>query len=177
MPPKVHEMPTDIYPTLAEHEDAYTAQQLSPVIALLQELKNELDDARKDIRWLKKQAGFGRRGPKCGAIITMPMSYEVGEPSIRLSVGQWRKVKRGEELRIKGSGLWVTDDVSFSDYWEFNTEGANSVILKTGLDDSDTNLFETATAKLADCDVEEIPSKRLKELSSTPITGNASTPT
>ncbi|MDO9014392.1 MAG: hypothetical protein Q7U84_06420, partial [Polynucleobacter sp.] len=81
-----------------------TSVQLAQIITLLQVLKGELHDARADIRWLKRKAGFGQNPPRKRAIITLPESYEHSEPSITLCADDWARVKGGETLRIKGSG-------------------------------------------------------------------------
>jgi hypothetical protein len=150
-------------------------EKLDQLVSAVQSLKDELCDARKDIQWLKKQAGFGKRLPQYGAIIALPETDEWGEPSIRLNVEQWKKVKRGDAVHIKGSGLWVTDAISYSDYWEFNTKQANYVILKTGLDDDDADIEVSDECELQYCDIKEVDRKKLKELASVPITGNTLT--
>lgn len=62
-----------------------------------------------------------------GAYVHIDPSYEWGSPTIRISPANWKKIKAGVHLRIRGQG-WrfndyfneVSDDQFFKwDYWEF----------------------------------------------------------
>lgn len=63
-----------------------------------------------------------------GAYVHIDTSYEWGTPTIRISPANWKKIKSGVPLKIRGQG-WrfndyfdeVSDDQFFKwDYWEFN---------------------------------------------------------
>ena len=63
-----------------------------------------------------------------GAYVHIGTSYEWGTPTIRISPANWKKIKSGVHLKIRGQG-WrfndyfdeVSDDQFFKwDYWEFN---------------------------------------------------------
>lgn len=62
-----------------------------------------------------------------GAYVHTDSSYEWGTPSIRISPANWKKIKAGEPLKIRGQG-WrfndyfneVSDEQFFHwDYWDF----------------------------------------------------------
>lgn len=62
-----------------------------------------------------------------GAYVHIDPSYEWGSPTIKISPSNWKKIKAGVHLRIRGQG-WrfndyfneVSDDQFFKwDYWEF----------------------------------------------------------
>lgn len=62
-----------------------------------------------------------------GAYIHIGTSYEWGTPTVRISPANWKKIKAGTHLRIRGQG-WrfndyfdeVSEDQYFKwDYWEF----------------------------------------------------------
>lgn len=137
--------------------------QLVQIITLLQELKGELHETRKDIRWLKKKAGFGQIPPRKRAIITLPESYEFGDPSITLSADDWERVKGGETLRISGNGLNPCEGVSYCDYWEFGGGGVGGTVkLQLGLDDDDNEPETEYEGELFAEFVEEIDEPRKK---------------
>ena len=63
-----------------------------------------------------------------GAYVHIGTSYEWGTPTIRISPANWKKIKSGVHVKIRGQG-WrfndyfdeVSDDQFFKwDYWEFN---------------------------------------------------------
>ena len=126
--------------------------QLADITKLLLDLKRDLEEARADIRWLKKKAGFGQKPIRKRAIITMPFTYEFDEPSIELCADDWDRVKRGETVKIKGKGHIICDEVTYCDYWEFNGGIGGTVKLDLGLDENDENP-ETAYVERLDSEV------------------------
>lgn len=139
------------------------AAQLAQIITLLNELKGELQVAKADIRWLKRNAGFGRKPPRKRAIITLPESYEIGEPSIELSADDWTRIKRGETLSFKNPSYEICEDVTLCLYWEFSGGGIGGTVkLSSGLDEDDDKPEIEYEEKLIAEYVEEIdePSKK-----------------
>lgn len=81
-----------------------------------------------EIYKLKKQLLFKSKPAPTGAYVSIDHSYEWGLPTIRISPLNWKKIKSGKYLMLRGQG-WrfndyfdeVSDDQFFKwDYWEFN---------------------------------------------------------
>ncbi len=95
------------------------AGKLDEVKALLNELLNEMQQARADIAWLKQRLEK-QPVPPMRAVITLPESYELGEPSISLNVDEWAAVKRGDKFSKLGTGYYLVEgEIYCWDYWEF----------------------------------------------------------
>lgn len=82
--------------------------------------QNELISIRKVLEAKSKKNPVG-------AYIHTDTSYEWGTPTIRISPANWKKIKAGEHLKIRGQG-WrfndyfneVSDEQFFHwDYWDF----------------------------------------------------------
>lgn len=82
--------------------------------------QNELISIRKELEAKSKKNPVG-------AYIHTDTSYEWGTPTVRISPANWKKIKVGGHLRIRGQG-WrfndyfneVSDEQFFHwDYWDF----------------------------------------------------------
>lgn len=85
-------------------------------------LKNQIE-----IDKLKKHLVDKAKPPPTGAFVSTDHSYEWGLPTIRVSPSNWKKIKSGTPLKLRGQG-WrfndyfdeVSDDQFFHwDYWDF----------------------------------------------------------
>ncbi len=97
-----------------------TSPQLAQIIMLLHELKGELQEARADIRSLQVQANAAKNPRQMRAVITLPFTYELGDPSIELTVEEWNRVKAGETVKLSGKGLNPEAVFLGLDHWEFS---------------------------------------------------------
>jgi hypothetical protein len=64
-----------------------------------------------------------------GATITVTWGYELH--SITLTTRNWRKVKAGKLLRVRGRGYSCCEG-RFRDYWAFNEREAGSLLVEYG---------------------------------------------
>ena len=85
---------------------ATKSNELGELKAMLLEMSKDLAKTRADVAWLRKQM-FNHLGlgPKF-AVITMPYTYELGEPFIELTVDEWALVKSGARFEKYGRGAW-----------------------------------------------------------------------
>jgi len=96
-------------------------------------LKNQIE-----IDKLKKQLLYKSKPLPIGAFVSTDNSYEWGLPTIRISPSNWKKIKSGKTLKLRGQG-WrfndyfdeVSDDQFFHwDYWDFQG-GINKPLIVT----------------------------------------------
>jgi hypothetical protein len=66
-----------------------------------------------------------------GATITVEWGYELH--AITLTTRNWRKVKAGKPLRIRGKGYGCCEGF-FWDYWAFNEREVGSLLVEYGND-------------------------------------------
>ena len=130
------------------------ATQLDDLKALLLTLTKELQDARTDIAWLKKQMFEVCEMQPKRAVVTLPKSTEFGEMATALNAWEWDAVRNGEHLRKCGDGQWRDDEFYCWDHWEFKNGIGGSVTLSVKFEHDDD--FEVAfTEKLCGDMVQE----------------------
>lgn len=99
---------------------ATKSNELGELKAMLLEMSKDLVKTRADVAWLRKQM-FNHLGlgPKF-ALITLPYTYELGEPFIELTVDEWALIKSGARFEKFGNGAWwKISDLPCWDHWVF----------------------------------------------------------
>lgn len=103
-------------------------------VRLLQKL---LLKCQVDLEFIKTTLVSESKPLPVGAYIYLDTSYEWGTPRIKLRPENWKKIKAGVPLKIRGQG-WrfndhndeVSDDQFFKwDYWEFKGGIGKSLIV------------------------------------------------
>jgi hypothetical protein len=130
------------------------ATQLGELKAMLLTLTKELQDARTDIAWLKKQMFEVCELQPKRAVVTLPKSPQFGEMAIALTAWEWDAVRNGEHLRKCGDGQWRDDEFYCWDYWEFKNGIGGSVTLSVKFE-HDSEFAVAFTEKLCGYMVEE----------------------
>jgi hypothetical protein len=64
-----------------------------------------------------------------GATLTVEWGYELH--SITLTARNWRRIKAGRPLRIRGKGYYYEGEF-FWDYWTFNKASTGSLLVEYG---------------------------------------------
>lgn len=100
-------------------------------------LKKLLLNNQNELEQIKKTLVNKAKSAPRGAYVHIGTSYEWGTPTIRISPANWKKIKSGVHLKIRGQG-WrfndyfdeVSDDQFFKwDYWEFNSSAEHPLIV------------------------------------------------
>ena len=103
----------------------------------VRELKKLALKNRNDLILIRKVLEAKSKKQPVGAYIHINTSYEWGTPTIRINPSNWKKIKAGIQLKIRGQG-WrfndyfdeVSDDQFFKwDYWEFNSSAEHPLIV------------------------------------------------
>ena len=113
------------------------ATQFGELKELLFALTKELQDARTDIAWLKKQMYEVCDMQPKKAVVTLPKSPQFGEMATALTAWEWDAVRNGEHLRKCGDGQWRDDEFYCWDYWEFVGGIGGSVTLSVKFEHND----------------------------------------
>jgi hypothetical protein len=114
--------------------------QLAQIAMLLRELKSELQVVSADIVVLKEHVLEEKKPARKYAVITLPFTYEFGEPAITLTEEDWIRVKSGETVQILGKGQMIEGDFFYWDRWEFS--GGMGGVVKLDMKFEENGEFE-----------------------------------
>lgn len=104
------------------------SQKIEKLLKEIAELKKIVLKNQLELKVIKLHLFKTAKPLPVGAYVHIGTSYEWGTPTIRISPANWKKIKSGAHLKIRGQG-WrfndyfdeVSDDQFFKwDYWEFN---------------------------------------------------------
>jgi len=104
-----------------------TDRQLAKLLSDIKDLKKLALRQASEIKALKALIINKRKPLPTGAYVHIGHSYEWGCPTIRISPKNWKRIKSGEHITLRGQG-WrfndyfdeVSDEQFFHwDYWEF----------------------------------------------------------
>lgn len=138
---------------------ATKSNELGELKAMLLALSKDLQEARADITWLRKQMfdSLGL-GPK-RAVITLPYTYELGDPFIVLTVDEWALVKSGARLEKYGNAdWWEISELPCWDHWVFEGGYGGQVTLAAKFEEGDEFEVEQRAKLTADL-VDEFQAK------------------
>jgi hypothetical protein len=135
---------------------ATKVNELSELKAMLLAMSKDLQETRSDVAWLRKQMYESLDlGPK-RAVVTMPFTYELGDPSIALSADEWAIVKSGATFEKIGKGVWLDGEFAYWDHWLFDGGIKGKVTLATKVE-GETDFEVEQEEKLTVDMVDEFP--------------------
>jgi hypothetical protein len=93
----------------------------------VRQLKNLLIKNQLELQQIKSILVNEAKPAPVGAYVHIGTSYEWGTPTIRISASNWKKIKAGGHLKIRGQGWRFNEYIDENsdkqffkwDYWEF----------------------------------------------------------
>jgi hypothetical protein len=139
------------------------------------ELQGSIQKLASEVRKLRLEINYKKRPKPQQATITNPeWCYEYPSMTVDLTVEQWKDIRNGKKITIKGRGYTIKEfnsdgsDLYEQDYWFFNEKYQGHIRVEIG-QESVSYLKEIAyDGALSDCEIiESEPPKKTKKRSST----------
>ena len=150
------------------------SKQLSEIILRLDALAVAVEKNSKELRKFRLELfGKKRESPKSAAITFPDWCYEYEPMTVYLDVKQWRAVREGKVITVRGQGEDVSEYVDDGqpttewDYWTFNKESAGHVQVVMGEETADWQADIAYDGHLDACEIVETevtPKRRVKAL-------------
>ena len=148
------------------------SKQLTEIILRLDALAVAVEKNSKELRKFRLELfGKKRESPKSAAITFPDWCYEYEPMTVYLDVKQWRAVKEGKVITVRGQGEDVSEYVDDGqpttewDYWTFNKESPGHVQVVMGEETADWQADIAYDGHLDACEIVETevtPKRRAK---------------
>ena len=150
------------------------SKQLTEILLRLDALTEAVEKNTAELRKFRlKLYGKKRERPKSAAITFPNWCYEYEPMTVYLDVKQWRAVREGKVITVRGQGEDVSEYVDEGqpttewDYWTFNKESAGHVQVVMGEETADWQADIAYDGHLGACEIVETevtPKRRVKAL-------------
>lgn len=147
-------------------------KQLTEILAKLDLMTEAFEKNTAELRKLRLELyGKKRERPKSAAITFPNWCYEYEPMTVYLDVKQWRAVKEGKVITVRGQGEDISKFASEGgpttewDYWTFNKESAGHVQVVMGEETSELGTDIAYEGHLDACEIVETevtPKRRAK---------------